>query len=343
MTAPSSSHLRFFKTTFSNTNTENGGPIIDSLAGLIANSAMNNVWDHVLSDDRLIGETKRRILGLKIHQDDTSGYLASARFGVEPTLGSDVVRAFAVTPGQYEDDAVPPARYYCGGVLVNPVTAGAQSFLLDVKSLLCVGDVQVGDKFWLTDKYTPGGTGNGEYVTVDTVAPTDTHLLIGTVELIANSYAAYNAETGQGGKGCSVLQHGTVQASFENFAQSRASGYDISTYPLILNNMGCRRDHITITFAAGGSDFSVVSERFGNLAAGVKGTDYSPMHPEWAKILFTLEGAGWDMGVTHQGGDTVEFDLNDAVAYVGEERIIPAACPPLSGNRVILLHTSEGL
>lgn len=341
MTAPASSELKFFKTNFSNVASENGGPIIDTLAGLIAQSAMNNVWDHVLSDDRTAGLTTRRILGMKIHQDDIAGYLASARFGVEPTLGDDVVRAFAVTPGDYEDDAVPPARYYCGGVLVNPITAGAQSFLLDVKSLTCVNDIQVGDLFWLTDKYTPTGTGNGQYITIDTISPTGTQLLIGTVEQIAASYAAYSG--GMGGKGCSVLQHGTVQASFDNFAQSRAAGYDISTYPLILNNMGCRRDHITLTFAAGGSDFAVVSERFGNLAAGVKGTDYSPMHPVWGKILFTLEGAGWDMGVTHQGGDTLGFDLIDAVAYVGEERIIPALCSPLSNNRVTLLHTSEGL
>ncbi len=341
MTAPTSEQLKFFKTSFSNTAAENGGPILDTLAGLIAQSAMNNVWDHVLSDDREVGLTTRRILGMKIHQDDTSGYLATARFGVEPTLGEDIVRAFPVTPGQYEDEAVPPARYYCGGVLVNPVTAGAQSFLLDVKLGICVNDIQVGDLFLLTDKYTPGGTGNSQYLTIASKSVTDTQLLLGTSEVIANSYAAYSG--GYGGKGCSVLQYGTVQAAFENFTQSRASGYDISTNPLILNNMGCRRDHITLTFAAGGTDFSAESDRFGSLGSGTKGADFSPMHPVWSKIVFTLEGAGWDMGVTHQGGDTLEFDLIDAVAYVGEERIVPENCPPLSGNRVILLHTSQGL
>lgn len=343
MTAPSSSELRFVKTTWSNIAAENGGPMLATVNPLITNSAMNNVWDHVLSDQRASGLTTRRKLGLKIHQDDTAGYLATARFGVEPTLGADVVRIFACAAAadEYEDDLTGSERKYCGGVLVNAVTAGAQALVVDVRLAACTGDIQDGDTIYLTDKYTPDGTGNGEYLTVNG-APTvsGTQLTIATTEQIANSYAAYSG--GSGGKVSAVMTHGTVQAEFSSFTQSRASGYDISTYPLILNNMGTIDDVITLTFADA-TTFTAASARGLTLASGSKGSDYSPLHPVFAKSLFKLEAAGWNGAVAHQAGDTVSFALAAAVAYLWEERIVPAACPPLSGNRVILLSTSEGL
>lgn len=343
MTAPSSSELRFVKTTFSNTAAENGGPMLATVNPLIANAAMNNVFDHVLSDQRTSGLTTRRKLGLKIHQDDTAGYLASARFGVEPTLGEDVVRMFSAAAGadEYEDDLTGSERKYCGGVLVNAITAGASSLVVDVKLAACTGDIDDGDIICLTDKYTPDGTGNTEYLTVSGApSVSGTQLTITVAETIANSYAAYSA--GTGGKVCSVLAHGTIQAAYSSFSQSRASGYDDSTYPVILNNMGAIDDEITLTFADA-TNFTVESARLGTLASGSKGSDYSPLHPVFAKALFTLESVGWNGAVTHQAGDTLTFSIAAAVAYLWEERIIPAGCAPLSGNRVILLHTSEGL
>lgn len=342
MTAPSSSELRFVKTTFSNTAAENGGPMLASVSPLITNSAMNNVFDHVLSDQRTSGLTTRRKLGLKIHQDDTAGYLATARFGIEPTLGDDVVRMFAATDAdEYEDDLTGSERKYCGGTLVNSITAGASSLVVDVKLAACTGDIDDGDIICLTDKYTPAGTGNTEYLTVDgTPSVSGTQLTITVAETIANDYAAYSS--GSGGKVCSVLEHGTIQAAYSSFTQSRASGYDDSTYPILLNNMGAIDDDITITFSDA-TNFTAESARLGTLASGSKGSDYSPLHPVFAKALFTIESDGWNGAVTHQAGDTITFTITAAVAYLWEERIIPAGCDPLSGNRVILLHTSEGL
>lgn len=342
MTAPTSSELRFVKTTFSNVAAENGGPMLATVNPLITNSVMNNVFDHVLSDDRLAGLTTKRKLGLKIHQDDTAGYLASAKFGVEPTLGDDVVRLYASAgPDEYEDDLTGAERKYCGGVLVNAVTAGAQALVVDVKLAACTGDIQAGDTIMLTNKYTPDGSGTTEYLTVaGAPSVSGTQLTIATVEQIANSYAAYSG--GAGGKVCSVMTHGAVQAAVSDFTQSRASGYDNSTYPVVLNNMGAIDDDITITFADA-TTFTVESARLGTLASGTKGSDYTALDPVFSKALFTLESAGWNGAVTHQAGDTITFTIRGAVAYLWEDRIIPAGCPPLSGNRVILLHTSEGL
>lgn len=342
MTAPTSAELRFVKTTWSNTAAENGGPMLASVNPLIASGSMNNVFDHVLSDQRTSGLTTVRKIGLKIHQDDTAGYLASARFGVEPTLGSDVVRLCASAgPDEYEDDLTGSERKYCGGVLVSAITAGASSLVVDVKLSACTGDIVSGDILCLTDKYTPDGSGNTEYLTVSG-APvvSGTQLTITVAETIANSYAAYSA--GTGGKVCSVLAHGGIQAAASTLVQSRASGYDDSTYPLILNNMGTIDDDITLTFTDA-TTFTVASARLGSLASGSKAADYSPLHPVFAKSLFKLEVAGWNGAVTHQAGDTITFSLTAAVAYMWEYRVIPALCPPLSGNRVILLHTSEGL
>jgi len=338
MTAPSSSELKFFKTTFSAVAAENGGPITDDEA---VTGSMNNVFDHVLSDDRISGKTILRKIGLKIHQDG-NGYLASARFGIEPTLGDDVIRILAMTAGQYEDDLTGSERHYAGGVLISAVTAGDQSVVVDVKNTACVNDIADGDKIYLTDKYTPGSSGNGEYLTVNgspSVA-NDTELTIATVETIANDYAVYS--DGTGGKVLGVLEHGAVQAAASNIVQSRASGYDFTTYPLTFNNMGAIDDSFTITMQDN-SNFVCVSDRLGTLAAGSKSATYAPLHPEWNKPLFSLNLAGWNGGVTHQLNDTITFDTTGAIAYVGEKQIIPVNCSALSGNRVILLHTSEGL
>jgi len=337
MTAPSSSELLFFKTTFSNVAAENGGPIIDTQC---TPGGINNVFDHVLSDDRTSGLTTLRKIGLKIHQDG-NGYLSTARMGIEPTLGDDVVRMMAATASQYEDDLTGGETYYAGGVLVNAVTAGDQSLVIDVKELDCVDDIADGEKIYLTDKYTPVSAGNGEYLTVNgTPSKSGTQLTIATDEEIANSYAAYS--DGTGGKVCGVLEHGTVQAASSSIVQSRAGGFDFTSYPILLNNMGAINDSFTITLQDN-STFTCVSDRLGTLAAGSKSANYAPLHPEWNKPLFTLSMAGWDGATTHQLNDTITFDIVDAVAYVWEERIIPPLCSPLSGNRVILLHTSEGL
>ena len=309
---------------------------------------MNNVWPPVLRAARMAGEKLFRKIGMKIHQDG-NGTLATTEFCLDgPTLGDDRIVMFGGTATDTQADIVDvngdrlgSIRIFCAGGLVNPVTAGSQTIVFAVKDAGDVAGIAIGDDIRLTDKLTPASTsGNVEYHTVADLSVDGLNITITTENLITNAYAAYSA--GSGGKVGVIYSAGETKASNGTIVKTSAAGiFDSAGYPLLWNNMGADEHEVTHEFADAAGNFTVVSDRFGALASGNISGDYTPLHPTWAKGLYTVELEAW--GGTWAAGDTVVIPLHAAASFCWEERNVPVGCPPLSNNRVILVNRSEGL
>jgi hypothetical protein len=339
MAAPTETDLKFFHCEERSALPTNGGLLSTTE---IISKALNNVWPHVLRAERDSGSNLKRKIGLKVHQDG-NGTLASTLFCIDgPTLGDDWLIMYAATATDTEADIGTPARIYCAGGLVNAITAGDSTVTFAVKDASETAGIADGDEFRLSDKLTPESlTGNVEYHVVSG-APvvSGLQITVTTAAPIANSYAAY--ADGTGGKVGAIYDAGpTAAGSGTPVITSAGDGsYDFATYPVTFNNQGADEHTLTLTFTDA-SNFTAASNRFGPLGAGSKGADFSPLHPFWAKPLLTLAAAGWTG--TYQAGDTVVIPLHACAAYVWEERIVPPGCLPLSNNRVILVHRSEGI
>jgi hypothetical protein len=339
MTAPTETELKHYHCEERSALGSNGGRI--STTEIITKVA-NNVWPHVLRGGREIGEILYRGIALKIHQDDTSGTLATTEFCLDgPTLGEDRAVLFAKGPRDTQDDITGSERFYCAASLATAIVAGTKTIVANVKDAADAAGIAEGDDFRFTDKLTPDSTtGNVEYHTVDTLSVSGTQLTITTVETIANSYAAYSA--GVGGKLGVIYSAGETKAYNDTPTITTAGDgdYDFASYPVIYNNMGADEQIITIEMTDA-SSFTVESDRHGVLASGSKGSDYTVLHPYWGKSMFLIEADGWSG--TWAAGDKMVIPMHGASTHCWEKRIVPAGCASLSSNRIILVNRAEGL
>lgn len=289
MTAPTESELKFFHCEERSSVSTNGGRL--SITEILS-TAMNNVWPHVLRAERDAGSTLYRKLALKIHQDG-NGTLATTEFCLDgPTLGDDRIVMFGATATDTQADITGSERKYCAGGLVNPITAGSSTIVFAVKHADDTAGVQVGDDIRLTDKLTPASvTGNVEYHTVVAKSVSGLNITITTEAVIGNNYGAYSA--GTGGKVGVIYAAGETKASNGTIVKTSAAGiFDSTTYPLLWNNMGADEHEVTHTFTDA-THFTAVSDRFGSLGTGIIGADFAPLHPTWAKALYTIEHEAW--------------------------------------------------
>lgn len=339
MTAPTETELKHYHCEERSALDTNGGLISTTE---IVTKVANNVWPHVLRAGRESGEILYRGLALKIHQDDTSGTLATTEFVLDgPTLGEDRAVIFAKGPRDTQADITGSERFYCAASLASAVVAGAYTLIVDVKDADDVDGIAVADDFRLTDKLTPDATsGNVEYHTVDALSVSDTQINITTVDPIANDYAAY--ADGVGGKIGVIYPAGETIASNDTPTITVAGDgtYDFSGYPVIYNNMGADEQTLTLDFTDA-TTFTVESDRHGVLASGSTGSDYTVLHPYWGKSMFLIESGGWSG--TFAAGDQVVIPMHGASTHCWEKRIVPAGCASLSRNRIILVNRAEGL
>ncbi len=339
MTAPTETDLKHYHCLERSALATNGGMM--STTEIITKS-INNVWPHVLRVDRDAGQTLFRAVALSIHQDDVAGSLATTEFVLDgPTLGDDRGVIFAKGPRDTQADITGSERIYVAGGLASAATAGASTVVVAVKHVDDVAGIVVGDDFRLTDKLTPDAvTGNVEYHEVAAVSVSSLEITITTVDPLANSYAAMVDNVG--GKLGIIYPAGATQAGNDTPTVTTAGDgdYDFGSYPVIYNNMGSCEQILTLTFIDA-DNFTVSSDRHGNLASGIKTSDYTVLHPTWNKSMFLLELGGWSG--TWANGDTLVIPMHGAEKHAWEKRIVPAGCAPLSNNRIILVNRAEGV
>jgi len=341
MTPPTELELLFFNCIEKSDLPTNGGYLSTTR---IETQAMNNLWPHVLRDERDNGGNLKRKVALKIHQDG-SGRLATTEFCLDgPTLGHDRIIMYPAGAKDTQADIGTPSRIYCGGSLAQPVVAGSKTIVINLKVATDADGFKSGDDFRLSDKFVPeSAAGNVEFHTIDTTSLSGLQLTVVTVRVIANDYAAYDADAYTGGKVGVIYKAGETRASHGVPVVTTAEDgeFNTSVAAVSFNNMGADEHQSVFIMTDDVGNFTCTSDRHSNLPTGNLSVDYSPLHPFWKKKLFTIPAAAW-IG-TWKAGDRMVIDFSAAAKYVWEERDIPENCAPITNNRVILINRSEPL
>jgi len=329
-----STELIFYKSAVVTDTTLNGGVMSNNS---ITSGGLQNVFPNVLSAERVAGSTKYRKVFLKVANDDDLSLLDSKFWLDDVTAGGDWACFFAATQTDTQADITGSERKYGAGTLKTTVVAAATVITVTVENSTLTGIFVNGDMLRITDKLTPSSvTGNEEFVTISgvpSVSGSDVTITLAAPGLI-NGYTA-----GTGTRVMSILEAGDIECSVSNWVETSTAGtFDETTYPVICDNIGTIEQTWTLTFLDA-SNFTVVGNTVGSLAAGIRSSDYAPNNSNFTKPYFTIELEGWDG--TWVVGETIVFKTHPASYAVWEKRVVPAGCSSLSNNKVTLAVSGE--
>ena len=334
--------LKIYKSLVINNTSSNGSYM--STTQLDSVNTMNNLFDNVLKDERLAGSTVYRKVFCK-NENVAFGKLYSGVAWIDnPTAATgDYITIF---PGIASDTqgTISPTRVYGVAYINTNVTAASSTILATVEdSSLLVGGAwpifQVGDKIRLTDKANPAAatSGNEEWLTISNVTnTTGLGVSINTTLPITNGYLVSNSA-----KVSSLAPLGDLQANVTGWTVTSASG-TCNSGSLVLDNVGCIEDTITVTILAGATTFSVVSTRNGALSNGSLATNYIAANPNFSGYnYFTINSTAW--GGTFLAGDTVVFSTHPSACAIWQKRIVVAGASPQSNNSTIIAFNGQSL
>lgn len=136
---------------------------------------------------------------------------------------------------------------------------------------------------------------------------------------LSNAYSAGAIVTG-------VLPLGDLQASVgSSFSQQTwtrtfsdslignpiGANYNVTAHPIAVNNEGAETERWALVFT-NATDFRLIGETLGQIAAGDITTDFSPLNPITNQPYFTIAAAGWGTG--WQAGNVLRFNTTGARA-----------------------------
>ena len=220
---------------------------------------------------------------------------------VNPIAG---VRSVMVHGTQRDTVATMGTRKYEAGVLNTAVNASDTVLIVDFK----VGSaadavVQAGDALVIID----GTTEQLDYV-VDSVSWSGNQA---TITLTTGVLTALNSGVIVSS---AIVDTTNTNPSFSNVVKSFVgSTYDETTYPVLVENLSCIEQTVTLTFTSA-TAFTVISDKLGALASGNVSSDYAPMNADFALPYFTLQAAGW--GGTHTAGESLQFQVHPAAVPI---------------------------
>jgi hypothetical protein len=326
--------LIFYKSAVVNDATTNGGVMSNNS---ITSGGVQNVFSNVLSSERVAGSTKYRKVFLKVANDDDLTLLESKLWLDDITAAEDYVCMFAATQTDTQADITGSERKYGCGTLKTTVTAGATVITVTVENSSLTGIFADTDEIRITDKATPTSvTGNEDFCTISgtpSVSGSDV-----TITLAAPGLT-YGYSAGTITRIMSLLPSGDISCSVSNWVETSSAGtFDETTYPVDCDNIGTIEQTWTLTFLDA-TNFTVVGNTVGTLAAGVRSSDYAPSNTSFTKPYFTIESDGW--GGTWANGETIVFKTHPAAYAIWEKRVIPAGAASLSNNKVTLVVSGE--
>ncbi len=307
----------------------------------VTSGVVNNVWPHVPRAERLAGAILHRKLFDKA-ADDTDGTLLAAQKWIDrPTLGEDLIVAFAATQTDTQADITGNERKYGAAYIKTDIAAGVSTFVVTVEAAALASGTdaifQDGDPIRLTDKLTPDAVaGNEEFLTISGV-PTVVGLdvTITVAEVIANAYAVIDEA-----RVMSIMDKGDIACSVDTFVVTSAGdgAYDDTTYPVTCDNIGTVEDAITLEFTDA-THFTVTGSSGIGYGSGDTATDFIPSNPDFTKPYFTLEFAGFS-GV-FAAGDTITWNIHPAAFAYWLRRTVPAGCASLANNKLTAVTAGE--
>lgn len=325
--------MKFYKALTINDTVANGGLMS---ANTYTSGAVQNVFQNVLSAERLAGSNKYRKLFCKVANDADETLYANTFWIHAPTAGADWVVFFAGTQTNTQSDITGSERIYGSSVLATSVAASATTVVVNVEDATTTGIFQVGDTIHITDKLTPSSTtGNEETAEIDSIAAVSgTQVTMTLTAGLLNGYTASLTTVS------SVYEPGDVLCSVDNWVETGAFTYDETTYPVVCDNIGTVEQTWTLTFT-NSTTFTVSGNTVGSVGSGNITTDFVPVNSAFAKPFFTLAFAGW--GGSPAAGNTLVFKTHPAAVPIWEKKVTPANCASITGNNVYLVWGGETL
>jgi hypothetical protein len=294
--------LKLYKSKVVSDSAGNGGRegATEVVSGVLA-----NVFPKVGQAERIAGGSRWRKISL--HPQ----VLASSCKAFLSTL-STAEDHFALVAGGHTDtqgDLTGTEKMHASGSLNGAAAAGATQVVVNFEDAADV-DLANGDALWIygingqmfnTVSGAPSWNGNQATITLG---------------------SQLNVDYPQGSICAMVLEIGTLQPSFDTWAETSAAGtYDEATYPPTLAQVGTVRDDFTITFTSA-TAFSCSGLYEGAVGTGQVSQDFSPINPATGTPYFTIDKDGW--GGTWAIGNTVTFKTYPASKGLWLKEIWPA-------------------
>ncbi len=320
----------------------------------VNSGVVQNVFSHVTSAQRAAGLVTYVKTWWKVADDDDGTLLDPEAYQDKPTrsAGDDdyVVmwlsgRRTAADEASLQAEAeATTTKMYGSALLAADAAAGATTIDVTVKhaDLLPGGVDEIfrdADTVKICSHTTAIATDGNEEKHVLTAAPT---VVSGnTIRLtIAAPGLAHDYTVASGARVSSLIPLSDVSCSFENFTVTTAGDgdYDISTYPLVLDNIGTTEEDISIDMSSA-TAFSGTGDSLGPLGGGDTGTDFIPVNADFSKPYFTLEAAGFSG--TWAAGDRIEFTIHPGGVPLGQKRVVKAGAAALSNNSVAQVFGGE--
>lgn len=318
--------LLIYRAAVNNDTASNGGRMSSTQA---TSGSIGNGFPNVDQTERTTGSTKYRKLFWKIANDNDLAY-QNPKFWINiVTPGDDIIGITGGNPTNIQSDLTGSEDYYGGGVLNSNIIIGATSCVVLVESWALMEVFRIGDKVRISDMETLGvldvnGTGNEEFVILDSVTPAGNLITLAWTGGLVNGYVTTGAGTGVS----SVVEPSDVIGSFDSFVVTSAAGlYDEITNPIAVDSIGGVYDTWTLTFTSP-SVFSCVGTIEGNLGSGSIGASFAPINTNFSKPYFTMDSAGWSGSLL--AGDLVTFTTYPASWSFWAKRIVPIGASPTS-------------
>ena len=243
----------------------------------------------------------------------------------KPTDGDDMVFLVQGTPDNTQGDLTGAEDKYGAGYLTSTVLAGVTSIDVTVEDGANI-IFRDGEGLYISDKVNESDVaGNAEFATISGVPVVVGDVVTITLAVgISNGYSSVANATHVS----YVLDSGQVGTSTSNVVKTTVSGI-LAEAQIAVQNVGGTYENVTITFTDA-TNFTVVGDTLGALAAGIISTDYSPVNPDSGTPYFTILAAAWSG--TWAAAETVSFTTNPADVDIWEVQIVPAGTASVSGN-----------
>jgi hypothetical protein len=195
-----------------------------------------------------------------------------------------------------------------------------------------------GDTIRISDKTSVSDPGNNEEFQViagggvSYLGDVATLTLVGA---LVNSYAA-----GIGTRIASVIEPGTINATFDTVVNSSAAGTfdDATPGNIVVDNIGGVEQDWTLTFTSA-TVFNITGNTLGLVCTGTVSTTTAPNNTDFTKPFFTILAAAF--GGTFVATETITFSTRPAALPVWHKRIVPAGATAIGNNNFILAVDGE--
>lgn len=329
-----SSELKWYKAAEVSDDTTNGGRMS---ANVITDSVKNNIFPDVSEAQRTAGITQYRKVFIKVANDDDLPMLTPRVFIETFTPGEDVVTFFTGTQTDTQAGISGSERKFGSGKLDATVVSGVSVFTVLTEGGSGAAIFIAGDTIRISDKTSVSDVGNNEEFHTIAAGGVSYASLIATITIegtLANGYAA--AAT----KVASVLEPGTIQATFDTVVNNSSAGtFDSATSGnLVVDFLGGVEQDWTLTFTSA-TVFNITGNTLGLVGTGTVSTTTAPDNSDFTKPYFTILAAAF--GGTFVATETITFSTRPASTPLWYQRIVSAGATSIGNNNFITAIDGE--